>query len=87
MLPTNFPASTPPIPVVPTTTALPAELPNSPPTLPVESFGGVSIFKPTLVEEEPSEPTSSGWDNDFETWDEEVDNSDSLNKDFEDIQL
>jgi len=53
----------------------------------VESYGGVSIFKPAPVEVEPSEPATAGWDNDFDTWDEDLDNGDALHKDFEDIQL
>ena len=64
------------------------ELPNSPPTLPVESYGGVSIFKPEVVETasesvDSSDRLGSEWDNDFENWGNEL----KENKDFEDIQL
>ena len=67
-----------------------AEFPNSPPTLPtlpVNSFGGVNIFKPTEVVEKPTEPVASGWNNDFDAWDEDMSNTDNMTKDFEDIQL
>ena len=64
------------------------ELPNSPPTLAVESYGGVSIFKPEVVETvseivDSSDRLGSEWHNDFEDWGNEL----KENKDFEDIQL
>ena len=76
------PSSTPPVTAEDVVPELSATA-GSPPTLPVETFGGVSIFNPATTEESTEESTETGWEKEFEDW-----NIDDVDKtDFEDIQL
>lgn len=62
---------------------------GSPPTLPVETFGGVSIFNPAAnsTEESTEESTETGWEKEFDDWNLDDEGEVVDKTDFEDIQL
>ena len=61
---------------------------GSPPTLPVETFGGVSIFNPAISTEGSTEAsTETGWEKEFDDWNLDDEGEVVDKTDFEDIQL